>query len=414
MGSLSEFKKFLDGRGEVLERAETALCAMQEKYEVFFSEVSAVREGELAQLREHILTNRASLPSDFVARLDEARNDAYQDYDRKLEQLRKTRDDLLAEAEAARQKSISKEDYVRKMNVELDSQEEKLKAEVGEVLPRINEYNRRIREMGTGFGFFKNLFAMRGLRKERDVLDERQAKLSEQIHSLRTAWESQESKHVEREAELKGHWIRLKSEADAIETKIEHVTSMRSRMVERTMLERALYPYRPELAPSGPDDRPCTRCNQPNPPTHHFCRLCAQRLQADRPDFAGSLYEIAELNLHHEIFSEGMKACQELIGLVRGLKSGLENFTKSVVEMMGTEKKYPLPKLDIDVPQWSEEYGRKFDQLVELSTPTGAFHPKEYADRIEETTRKVYTEPQIKQFFETMGEELSRQADSQW
>lgn len=414
MGSLSDFKKFLDGRREVLGRAEDALCAMQEKYEAFFAEVSSVREAELAQLRAHVMAGRDALPADFVARLDEARAEAERDYDRKLEELRKTRDGLLAEAEKARQDSIREETSVRATNVELDRKEEELKAEVATILPEIEEHNRRIREMGTGFGFFKNLFAMRALKKERDVLDERQVTLSAKIHSLRTRWESEETKHVEKEKALRRRWVELKSEADAIETKIAHVGSMRSRVVERTMLERALFAYRPELAPAGPDDRPCPRCAQPNPPTHHFCRLCAQRLLADRPDFAGSLYEMAELNLHHEIFSEGMKACQELIGLVRGLKSGLENFTKSVQEMIATEKKYPLAKLAIDVPQWSVEYGRKFDQLVALATPQGAFHPKDVAARIEEATRKVYTEPQIKQFFETMGEELSRQAEKQW
>lgn len=414
MGSLKEFKKFLDGRGEVLERAEATLCAMQEKYESFYTEVSSVREAELAQLREHIMTSRASLPPDFTKRLDHARTEAEQDYDRKLAELKKSRDGLLERAEETRLSSIREEEVGRKKNVNLDQQEEALKAEVAKILPQIEEYNRRIREMGTGFGFFRNLFAMRALEKERAVLDEQQVSLSARIDALRKAWETQEKKHADKEAELRERWVGLKSEADAIETKIEHVMSMRSRMVERTMLERALYPYRPQLSPSGPDDRPCPRCGQPNPPTHHFCRLCARRLQADRPDFEGSLYEIAELNLHHEIFSEGMKACQELIGLVRGLKSGLENFTKSVEEMIATEGRYPLPKLQIDVPQWSVEYGRKFDRLVELSAPGGVFHPKELATRIEEATRTLYTEPQIKQFFETMGEELTRQAEAQW
>jgi predicted nucleic acid-binding Zn-ribbon protein len=414
MGNLREFKKFLDGRAEVLGRAEEALCAMQEKYEAFFHEVGSVREGELQQLREHVLTNRASLPNDFVKQLDEARERAERDYERKLSELKTTRDDLLREAEDIRRKSEVVEDGVRRENVELDTKEEALKAEVATILPRIEEYNRRIREMSSGFGFFKNLFAMRELQKERKVLDERQATLSAQIDSLRKDWESKEAGHVEREGRFRGRWVELKSEADAIETKIEHVTSMRSRLIERTMLEGALYPYRPETAPVTADDPNCLRCGQPNPVANHFCRLCAQRLKADRPDFAGSLYEIAELNLHHEIFSDGMKACQELIGLVRGLKSGLESFTKSVEEMIGTEKKYPLPKLDIEVPQWSVEYGRKFDRLVELGSQKDVFHPKELADSIEETTKKVYTEKQIKQFFETMGEELSRRAEAQW
>ncbi len=57
---------------------------------------------------------------------------------------------------------------------------------------------------------------------------------------------------------------------------------------------------------------------------------------------------------------EGMQACQKIIGLVRGLKTGLGNFRKSVVDMISTEKRDPVGTLSISVPKSSVEYGKAY------------------------------------------------------
>jgi hypothetical protein len=184
--------------------------------------------------------------------------------------------------------------------------------------------------------------------------------------------------------------------------------------VQRTAIEKVLFHRMPDLPAPAPGDPPCPRCKQPNPSAHHFCHICAQRLTDDRPDFEGSIREIAEINLHHRRFSEGMQACQEIIGLVRGLISGVDAFCESVEDMIASEKKYPLPKLQIEVPARSVSYGGNFDKLAEASGEDHSLHPKVFAGQIQALIAEVYTEKNIKDYFETMGAELSRQADKQW
>ena len=152
----------------------------------------------------------------------------------------------------------------------------------------------------------------------------------------------------------------------------------------------------------------------PNPPSHHFCHICARRLGDDREDFDGSLKEMAEISRHFDRFSEGMEACQEIIGLVRGMKSGVEAFTKSVADVQASEDKYPLSKLQIDVPQGSREFGAQFDRLADFAGQDYSLHPALFADRFDHYFANVLMETNIKAFFETMGEELSRQAEAQW
>jgi hypothetical protein len=43
-----------------------------------------------------------------------------------------------------------------------------------------------------------------------------------------------------------------------------------------------------------------------------------------------------------------------------------------------------------------------------------SLHPKVFAEHVHELVGKVFTEEYIKVYFETMGEELSRQAAAQW
>ncbi len=414
MSRLKDFRDYLDERLDVLARCEKKLCTLQEKYESFYAEVGQVRETELGQLREHIAADRSQLPEDFNQALDTAWAEAEITLDTKLKELKERHQELLERAEGAREKSQSEEQKVHSRNVNLDREEEKLKARSAKLLDEIAQHNARIRELGRGFGFFKNLFAMRKLATAKTELLQNQDDLAARIDKLRGRWQRAEGQHTDKERGLQATWVELRTNASALQTKIEHLDARRARTLERSALEVVLHARQPELAAAGKNDPPCPRCERPNPSSNFFCATCAQRLQPDRPDFAGSLEEIAELNRHFELFGEGMQACQEIIGLVRGLQSGLRSFGESVDDMITTERKHPVAKMQIEVPDHSVNYGKQFDALDAAVTPGQSLHPKAFAAGVDRLTGKVFTEDQIKSFFETMGEELSRQADRQW
>jgi hypothetical protein len=414
MGRLQDFHAYLEDRRALLSEIEQRLCKLQEKYESYFSEITKVRDSEFKQLRDIILTDRNRLPGDFNRALDENLKVQERQFDGKLDDLKRRRDDLHKEAEERRRASLKAERYIRKKNVDLDGEEEALKERNRKLLVQIGEFNRRIKEMSGGFGFFSNLFKMRRLQKERTLLDQEQADITARIDNLRQKWERQEQRHHEQEGQRKREWVDLSTEAAALQTKIEHLESSRTRIVQRSAMEQVLFDIQPSLPAPGKDDPPCPRCRMPNPGSYHFCHICAIRLTRDRPDFAGSIGEIAEINIHHARFSEGMQACQEIIGLVRGLKTGLDAFRKSVDDVMDSENRYPLPKLQIDVPQKSKDYGRHFDGLKQTLDADLSLHPKAFAKRIQTMTSEIFSENRIKDYFETMGKELSRQAEKQW
>ncbi|HUU00899.1 MAG TPA: hypothetical protein VM425_05590 [Myxococcota bacterium] len=414
MARLKDFSSYIDERSALLKKVERDLVGLQEKYETFFSEVTKVRDSEFEQLQSHILSHPNELSPDLTKALAEARSNAERDLDTEIESLGKERDKIARQAEEKRKAALHEEKKVHKKNIRLDREEEKLKTRNENFLAQIAEFNGRIRELGHGFGFFTNLFRMRKLQKIRKRLGREQSDVAAQIDRLRQKWKEFDGEHTARDEKSKADWVELRTEAAAWQTKIKHIEASRQQIIQRSTLEAVLFTRKPNLPKPGPNDPACPRCKQPNPPGCHFCHICAARLTADRPDFSGSIEEIAEINLHHTRFGEGMRACQEIIGLVRGLISGLAAFRSSVVDMIDSENKYPLPKLQINVPQKSLAYGSNFDALASAVSVDHSLHPKEFAERIRARITEVYTEGEIKKYFETMGQELSRQANSQW
>lgn len=413
-GRLRDFRDYLDNRLDVLRDVEKILCARQSKYESFYAEVCKVREEELQQLTSHILADRDALPKEFNERLDRASREAQGTYDSKLTELEARQVELQQEAEEIRLQSLNAERAVHDKNQKLDGQEEYLKGRCEKLLADIEEHNARIREMGGGFGFFKNFLSMRRLQRQRTELEATQKEIAERIEFLRERWTHEEESHWSKERELREKWLETSTEAAALGTKLEHIRSSGPRIVQRSAIEKVLYAYRPAKREIGADDPPCPRCGQPNAPETHFCFICAQRLVTDRPDFLGSVHEIAELNSHFDAFSEGMQACQEIIGLVRGLQTGLQNFKESVADMIRTEQKYPVSQLMISVPTKAVKYGQSFEMLGEVVKPARALHPKLFAAQVRQEITDVFSEGHIKDFFEAMGNELSREAEAQW
>jgi DNA repair exonuclease SbcCD ATPase subunit len=414
MGTLRDFESYLEGRGGVLERVEATLAALQAKYETFFAEVTRVREGELAQLRDALRAG-TPVPPQVRGALDRALADEARAFDGKLRELEEAKRKLDARAQALQAESREGEAAIRKANVTLDREEEELKARSARLIREIETFNTRIRELGRGFGFLSNVFRMRSVQAERRRIEREQSDLTARIESLRLRWSEREKDFGEAEKKRKAEWVGVGTDASALGAKIEHLRASRERVLERSALEQTLFTLTPARPAPGASDPACPRCGQSNSPTSHFCRICAQRLVADRPDLEGSLAEIAEVNDHHRRFAEGVRACQEIIGLVRGLRSGVRAFTKSVSDMISSQRQHSLAELAIDVPKASAAYGQSFDTLLaKIEATSASLHPQEFAKEVQGLISDTYTEARIKAFFETMGQELTRQAKRQW
>ncbi len=414
-GTLETFHRFVTNNYLIIINTKDVLSKQQQKFETYFNEVKKAREHELKQITEHILADRTKLGKEMNHKLDSTLKAERSLFDEELSKLEKKRKKLVDEAEELRAASLEEEKKLKAKNVDLDRKEEALKAKNEKLLKRIAEYNRRIKEMSRGFGFFRNVFRMKQVQNERKVLDEEQTNLVLRIDALRKKWEEIDETFTKEEKERKDKWLQLTTDASAIKAKIDHLNANREQIIQRSAFEKILFARSVKITEPTKNDPKCPRCSMPNSQSAHFCRICAQRLKKDRPDMSGSLIEIAELNQHFENFSAGMKSSQEIIGLLGGLASGLEKFTASISDMLNSQRKYNLKVLSLDVPKQARDYAKNFAALKEkVDKMNKSLHPSNFSSQIDSFITKVFTEEKIKAFFESMGDELSRAADIQW
>ena len=268
--------------------------------------------------------------------------------------------------------------------------------------------------MSGGFGFFSNLMLVRRMRTERQELDREQADVAAHIDLLRSKWASAEGVFVKAEEERQGAWVSARGATAELETRLQWLVDSRERILYRTTLQRAIGRHPGVELESSRDDPPCPRCEYANARAAHLCQVCGNRLLDDEPDLEGSLTEIAEAVRIHETFTEGMAACQGIIGLMRGLKSGHDAFVSSVQDMLDTQTRHPVSVLEIDVPGKAAAYGAIFDEVLRTLPEGKHRHPVVFAKEVEALLDGRLSEGAIQEYFETMGEELTRCADAQW
>jgi hypothetical protein len=411
--TLKEFARYITERSDVIDQILGRLRHAQAKYETFFKEVCSVRESELQQLSAHIAAGRGHLPGNLDTELETAARLARDEFERKFNEQVGRCEVILQNAESARQKALAIEADSYRENVDLDGQEEALKARNEVLLSDIAKFESSIRVASTGFGFLMHLPQLRRLQKAKRELEKEQADVCAHIEVLRARWAAREPEVLGQVNKLEGEWTQQMKAASEIQARLEYLRNSRQRMIGRSALELVLFQRAPQPTDIARGSPPCPRCGAQSATSRFFCAVCAQRLGPDRPDFEGSMEELAELNQHHRQFSDAMRAGQELIALISGIGSGLRSFSKSLSSMIATESKCPVPKLRIQVPPPAVEFGRTFEQFLAFYSDGRSLLPREFVAQEKQVTQRL-NENSIGRFFETMGNELSRCAKAQW
>lgn len=414
MGGLTGFQSFVMDRRKVLEDVEARLCAVQSHYEDFFAQIGRIKESELDQLEALVQRRRSDLPTWLAGALQRVGPEVEAEVDARIQALAAERDEQRDTAENLREHSLQLEAEIHARNVSLDGREEDLKTRNEALLARVERYNRKIREMSGGFGFFYNILDVRKLRRERLELDREQADVAAHIENLRDRWRKAEAAYTESEDARRAAWQDARNLAAQIQTRLQWLTDSRERVVYRTTLERAMGDNPSPQPTARGGERVCPGCGYGNPDQGILCQACGARLGEDRADLEGSLAEIAAAVHVHDAFSAGMAASQQLIGLIRGLISGHEAFVESVQDMLDTQTRYPVSVLEIDVPDRSVAYAALFSELRDSLAEDRQEHPLDFAARAEDLLDGRLSEETISDYFEGMGEALSKAAEAQW
>jgi len=420
MGDLKDMLDFLRNTQKQLDEIQKKLNEIQTYFNNNFGNVDAIRRAEIEFLQTVFFGDTNKFPGEisslYKKRLTEE-NRAFDKSMRVLEQKRTDLDKQFIEVNNGRLNYFKK---IRDKNADLDKDEENLKAKVLKLEEEIASYNRTIDELDSGLGFFINFFKMRKIQKQKDELLEQRNNLVVHVESVRKKWEDATWKYRAEEKDIIDKWNTSQTELSMTTEKIENLKANRDGIVKKAAFVGALNELRENagfIASEVQAGRTavCPRCKSENKANNFFCYYCGERFAKDRPDVIGSLAEVGELNRVHANLLEGITGSVSILALMKSIGTGVGEFIKSVESVKASEDKYPLPKLTIDVPEFTKKLA---DKIVEFNPKIDVkffnLHPLEFSSSFADYTDKVFTDSNIEKFFSGMGNELNKTTKAQW
>ncbi len=420
MGSLGKMIDFLEEtEGEVKDIREK-LEEIQEYFNGNFNNITKIRTREITWLQEAFFEEESEFPKELVQSYEKNLPSARESFEKQFKNLTQRMQKLRGSMTTNDVKRAEIIAAIRGNNKKLDNREEKLKASVGNYEADLAEYNNRIDELNSGFGFIINFFKMKAIQKEKDRLIDRRDDLIDQIEEIRGKWQEQMLKMEEKDTAMQDQWLEEKAELSMTEEKLSILEHNRELLIQRAAFMDSLQDLtgREKFGIQGAPSKPggCRRCKSDNTSNYYFCRYCGEPFGEDRQDITGSLGELGELNIAFEDVQKGIQESVSFIALMKGLLKGIDVFTGSVKDVKKSQDQYStLSKLKIDVPGGSAEFSDKIKKINDsLGVKFKNLHPAEFAESFKKYSEEVLTDKKIEAFFTAMGDELDRTTKEQW
>jgi hypothetical protein len=420
MGDLKGMLDFLKGSQKQLAEIEEKLGRIQTYFNDNFSNVNRIRMAEIEFLQNTFFSDPKQFPEEIRTLYKNKLNDEEAAFEKNLRDLEQKRADLEKQFIAADNDRLNYFKKVKDKNVDLDKREEDLKERVKNVEAEIAGYNRTIDELNTGLGFITNFLRMRKIEKQKEVLLEKRNSQIYEIEEIRKKWDDATWKYRAEEKDIIEKWNTSQTEMAMTTEKIENLKANREEIIKKAAFVSSLNGLTGSedfITNAVKIDRTgaCPRCKSENRGNRFFCYYCGERFATDRPDVPGSLGEAGELNSVHANLLKGITGSVSILALVRGIGKGIAEFTRSVESVKASEDKYPLPKLKIDVPEFTRQLaGRITEMNPKIDVTFFNLHPLEFSSSFTEYTNKVFTDVNIEKFFTGMGDELNTTTKAQW
>jgi hypothetical protein len=319
----------------------------------------------------------ARLPEER-ARIDERRQEVRDKY---LPQRQKAADDLLhrAQAEVA---------TLRKLNPLLDAREERVKAQKAELEAQLAEWNEEIRRKSRGLGVVRHFLAITKADRERQRIIGKLETVNESLHHYRTEWAQKHQEVEAHQAEYQARW-QLESVAVArLQTELDQLDDEARR--EDLALRRAI---------------------------RHVVDALKEPSPSPDPEIDAGLKEMIELNIQTDDYHEGLASVGGMIGLLRGIKSGLEAIRQSIEGLDNEQRMHSayLKPLGFDLPGRIEALRKQWPALAQqfADEKTIGAHPADFSAAVKPLLEGTLSEANIEAMFKELGATIQR-ATAAW
>lgn len=369
-----ELSNFVDYLGDNIKRL-AALYREIEEVQIEFNSLYTGLRAEWQTLVEETASRLAveGSPEPLRETLARYRAEERHSLEERITALKKEVTEKQKAADQTLQEAQAEIARLRELNPVLNEREESLKARSLSETAEIARLEQELRRAG----FWRRLFDADEwkdkLEKARRSHDETLAALK----AVREEWVAKKAAAEERQAELRNAWEALTVEISQAQTELDYLEMHLDELAAKRGAQRYL----------------------------------ATLQEAPNVDSAWRepLARIAELNQELGAYQKGLTSVAEALGVLTGIRTGLERFQQSVDKVYEEQRQYNLQPLQLDLPRsviqfhntWAE-----FRTQVKNEKHLGK-HPLEFVQVVKPYIQERLTETAIQQTFESMGRALN-------
>lgn len=387
--------RYLQQQAEQIELLILELDELQVVFNAQFDDFQVRHDAQLERLGEEVLGRlRGNGPQGQAGTVAPALEAAVQarlpaELERLEERRTTLRDEYLPQrrqaADATLQQAQEQMARLRALNPELDREEEELKGQKAGLEAQLAALNDQIRSQSRGLKLVRHFPSILRADRERQRIVGKLEALAQSLYNVRRRWEQESARIREEQQALQERW-QLESIAVArLQTELDQLDDEAFR--HDLALRRAI---------------------------RHVLDGLKVPIPGSDPELDAGLAQMIELNIQTDAYHEGLAGVGGLIGLLRGIRSGLEAIHESVQALYEEQKMHSayLAPLDFQLPASVEQFHKQWPDLARrfVDEKTIGQHPAGFCAEIEPLLQGPLSEPAIEATFQDLGKAIERAA----
>lgn len=375
--------RYLSDQRQFLQELINQLDEIQVRFNAQYDSFKAQHDVTLDRLTHRIAGDMGAVSPELQTAIGSNRQEELERIEARMQQVEQEYLPKRLEAADALMKQAQAElAQLRALNPQLDQQEETLKRDRVELEARLAELNTEIKANSRGLGVMLHFVAITNADRERQRLIGKIEAIDESLLSVRQEWERRREESEQSQRDLQKRWqlesiavARLRTELDQLRDPAQRDDLSLRRAVRRT-LDALTEPM------SSPDSE----------------------LEAE-------LQEMVDLNTQTDAYHEALAAVGGLIGLLRGIDSGLQAISRSVEGLAREQEMHSayLRALSFDLPDRTKAFHSQWPGLIAQFSDENlvAEHPAEFATGIEPLLEGPLAQSSIESMFDDLGASIN-------
>jgi translation initiation factor 2 alpha subunit (eIF-2alpha) len=376
--NLSQFDRYLRDKSAELKACVDVIDEIHTQFQTMFQRELVIWQERFAECYPELSLHRDEMPTELQAYLDRIEAEELERLQQEIADLETQLEELRYEMDADMTRAQAAIKTLQEANPDLNRREEQLQATVVQLQDEYAQAYEELEELERpSMSWLTNAGAISRVKRKQRELKAKQAKALEELRAVRQQWLTMVQETSETQGQLRESWQQAGITSAELQARYDHLVNNLEDLARQDGMQRALleidqtYPVEGELGEQ--------------------------------------LAEIARHNVIRNNYEAGLGASSETLGLLRGIRTGMEKFSQSVSNVHAQQRRYNLKQIKIVLPHDVGVVNQTWKQLQERVQDKQRMieNPLEFVDIAERYVIKRLTNEVIQRFFEQMGRALN-------